>query len=58
MVFSKTYDCKAHDLLIPKLEAYGLNKTSLNIILNYPNKGKQKTKISSSFSSPILTDVS
>ena len=58
MVFSKTYDCKAHDLLIPKLEAYGLNKTSLNIILNYPNKGKQKTKISSSFSSPILADVS
>ena len=32
---SKAYDCLPHDLLIAKFEAYGIDKTGLNLIHNY-----------------------
>ena len=35
MDFSKAYNCMPHDLLIAKLEAYGLDKISLNILFDY-----------------------
>ena len=48
---SKAYDCIPHDLLIAKLEVYDLTKISLNIIFDYVNNRKQRTKVGSSFSS-------
>ena len=39
----KTYDCLRHDLLIAKLEAYGLGNSSLNLLLGYLTFRKQGT---------------
>ena len=51
MELSKAYDCIPHDLLIAKLEMYDLAKISLNILFDYVNNRKQRTKIGCSFSS-------
>ena len=45
MDLSKAYDCISHELLIAKLECYGLDKISLKLILNYLSHRKQSTKI-------------
>jgi len=50
MDLSKAYDCIPHDLLIAKLAAYGLDKTSLLLILDYLNDRKQRVKVKSTFS--------
>ena len=41
MDLSKAYDCLRHDLLIAKLEAYGLDNGSLNLHLDYLTFRKQ-----------------
>ena len=50
MDLSKAYDCLPHDLLVAKLEAYGVCKAALNLISNYLSHRKQRTKIGSSYS--------
>ena len=47
---SRAYDCLPHDLLVAKFEAYGIDKTGLNLINNYLSNRKQPTKINSSYS--------
>ena len=47
---TKTYDCLRHDLLIAKLEAYGLGNSSLNLLLDYLTFRKQKTFVGSAYS--------
>ena len=49
MDLSNAYDCIPHDLLITKLEACGLDETSLHFLRDYFNNWKQWTKIGSSF---------
>ena len=51
MDLSKAYDCVPHNLLIAKLEYYGVDKASLRLLLDYLTRRKQRTKIGSSFSS-------
>ena len=51
MDLSKAYDCLTHNLLIAKLECYGVDKASLWLLLDYLTHRKQRTKIGSSFSS-------
>ena len=47
MDLSKAYECLPHDLIIAKLEAYGLNTNSLRFIFDYLSCRKQRTKMGS-----------
>ena len=49
MKLSKPYDCLRHDLMVAKIEAYGLAKESLQLIRDHPSYRKQKTKIGSTY---------
>ena len=51
MDLSKAYDCIPHNLLIAKLECYGVDNASLRLLLDYLTRRKERTKIGSSFSS-------
>ena len=51
MGLSKAYDCITHDLLIAKLNAYGIDSVGLLLISDYLSRRKQRTKIGSSYSS-------
>ena len=50
MDLSKAYDCLPHDLLLVKLEAYGLDNDSLIPLLDYISFRKQRTKVGSAYS--------
>ena len=49
MDLPKTYDCLPHDLLIAKLETYGLDNNRLILLLDYLRFRKQKTKVVSAY---------
>ena len=51
MDLSKAFDTINHELLIAKLDAYGLDRQSLKIILNYLQDRWQRIKINTNFSS-------
>ena len=48
MDLSKAYDLR-HDLLITKLEAFGLDNDNLNLHLDYLTFKKQRTKVGSTY---------
>ena len=50
MDLPKAYDCLPPDLLIAKLEAYGLDNGSLKLLLDYFSFRKQRTKVGSTYS--------
>ena len=50
MDLSKAYACLLHDLLIAKLEAYGLGNDSLNLLSDYLSFRKERTKVGSAYS--------
>ena len=47
---SKAFDCLPHDLLIAKLDAYGFEKPTLNLLYSYLTKRKQAVKIKDTIS--------
>ena len=50
MDLSKVYDCLPHDLMVAKLEAYGISKESLQLISDYLSYRKESTEIRSAYS--------
>ena len=50
MDLSKAFDCLPHDLLIAKLEAYGVTNDALQLILSYLSQRKQCVKNDGSLS--------
>ena len=48
---SKAFDCICHDLLVAKLNAYGLSRPALKMIQDYLLNPKHRTKIGSSYRS-------
>ena len=50
MDLSKSYECVNHDLIIAKLEVYGVGENSLRLIQNYLSNRQQRVKVGSSFS--------
>ena len=47
---SKLFDCISYDLLIAKVNAYGLSRPALKLVHSYLQNRKQRTKIGSSYS--------
>ena len=47
---SKAFDCLDHELLIAKLNAYGVSLPALKLIHDYLSNRKQRTKVNSSYS--------
>ena len=47
---SKAFDCICHDILVPKLHAYGLSLPALKMIQDYLLNRKQRTETGSSYS--------
>ena len=45
MDLSKAYDYIPHDLLMAKVEAFGLDKISSNVLFDYLNNRKQRIKL-------------
>ena len=50
MDLSKAFDCLNHELLIAKLDAYGLGRSALEFIYSYLSARKQHVKVNGSFS--------
>ena len=48
---SKTFDCLPHELLITKLDAYGVDIPSLKLLHSYLTKRKQRVKLNGTYNS-------
>ena len=57
MDLSKAYDYLPLDLLAAKFEAYGIDRTGLNLIQIYLSNRKQRAKINSSYSDWYINDL-
>ena len=56
MDLSKAYDCIPYDLLLAKLQAYGTDEKSLDLLQSYLFGRKQRVKLNSKYSSYVTID--
>ena len=54
MDLSKTFDCLNHELLMAKLDAYGLGRSALEFICSYLSARKQRVMVNGSFSNLLV----
>ena len=54
---SKAFDCMSHELLIAKIEAYGLNHQASKLIANYLQNRRQRSKIENEQSDWHITET-
>jgi hypothetical protein len=59
MDLSKAFDCLPHNLLMLKLEAYGLSENSLKLLKSYLENRRQRIKIGNNYSEwdPLIIAV-
>ena len=57
MDLSKAFDILAHDLIIAKLHAYGVDYDSLRLTRSYLSNQRQRIKVSLIFSSWLQTII-
>ena len=50
MDLSKAFDCLPHNLLLLKLESYGLTKQSLKLLRNYLEEREQRVNVGGTYS--------
>jgi hypothetical protein len=55
MDLSKAFDCLSHNLLMLKLEAYGLSENSLKLLKSYLENRRQGIKIGNNYSAMAIT---
>ena len=51
MDLSKAFDCLCHELLLAKLNAYGLSTNAIRMVCSYLTDRRQRVKVNGSFSS-------
>ena len=51
LIYQSHFDCICNDLLVAKLNAYGLSFSALKMVQDYLQNWKQRTKIRSTYSS-------
>ena len=49
VLFSKSFDCLNHELLVAELEAYGFSRNALTFIHSYLYNSKQRVKVNGSY---------
>ena len=57
MDFSKAFDCLPHNLIVAKMQTYGLHHDSLRLIRKFLSNRHQKKKLDSIFSSLMQTII-
>ena len=57
MGLSKAFDCLNHELLIAKLDGYGLGRSALEFIYSYLSARKQRVQVNGFFSNWLETNL-
>lgn len=48
---TKAFDCLIHEILLAKLNAYGFDTNTTQMVCSYPTGRRQRVKVNASFSS-------